>query len=240
MRTVTLSELRNKVLFRADIEYDSSRHSNTRVNAEINNAIVNLRGALTRDQCKLYLSSATGTIAASAADANANYSTITAPATAQSIWRIDIIENNVIQELEPRSFEERLDSEAVIGVSWTPNAWTWLDFEARTIAIYPVPQSATTYVLWYETQHTTLTADSDTFTVLPGFEDYIIWCTVEVIAVRDDLEPLKRDARLGMERSYAEALRSARAAQRGFGRRRDTRRAREHRSVDPITRWRAQ
>lgn len=236
MRTVTLLALRTLIQSRCDIEYDTARHTTSQLNSEINNAIVELRGALTRDGARLYVSSATGSLPTTRTAANDNFVQLTAPATADTIDGIDVVDNDQLYSLTSVGDRERLNVGSDVQDTGRPCNWSVLDWENGTIAIYPVPDQVYTYVLWYQTQHTDLSDDTDTFTVLPGFVDWITWYVVEKIAIRDDFPKLKQDARLGMQASYTVALTSAQRAQRGEGYRRDTRRQRDRRTQVEV--WR--
>lgn len=208
MRTARLDSIRDQVRYRADIVSETSRHTNAQLNKEINQAIVELRSRLTQDGSELYLGSATGTLTTVSGGTGENYVSITGPATAEQIVRIDILDNDTTVPLDYVGMRAKLSVGADVIDGQRPMGWGLLNLDTREIAIYPIPDEAYTYVIWYQTQHTDLSADDDTYTVLPGFFDFIVWHACRMIAVRDDLPHLLDQA----ARLSAEAYSTARQA----------------------------
>jgi len=236
MRSVSLLELRNLVRSRADIEYDTARHRDASINSEINLAIVELRNALASDGSELYIGRNSWTMDPVRAVDGANYAELPVPSDADRVLGIDFIYNDILMTLESVSLRDRIAFDPSATRQGIPLSWSLID--AETIAIQPVPDAPYEYTIWYHRQYNDMLENDDTFDVLPGFTDWIVWRAVEKIAIRDDLESLKRDARMGMAEAYRSACDSAISRRSKSGHRKDTRGARNRLSSDPIMRWR--
>lgn len=238
MQQVTLLSLRTLVQSRADITFDTDRHTITRLNLEINHWITELRARLTSDGCQLYLAQEVGFLPTVPAGPSLHYAELEIPAECASIDSIDWVDGATVRTLESTTLRERLSFGAGCDETGKPEAWTLLDVDAETAAVFPVPDSPYPYVLWYSTVFEELTTDASSWAVLPGFVDWVVWAVVGIVGVKDDLQSLKQDAARGMDAAYRTALASARGMRRPEGRRRDTRSRRDEASREAVERWR--
>lgn len=238
MQQVTLLSLRTLIQSRADITFDTDRHTITRLNLEINHWIMELRARLTSDGCQLYMAQEVGVLPTVPAGPSLHYAELEIPSECASIESIDWVDGAIVRTLESTTLRERLAFGIGCNETGKPEAWTLLEVDTGTAAIFPVPDSPYPYVMWYSTVFTELTTDASSWAVLPGFVDWVVWAVVGIVGVKDDLQALKQDAARGMDSAYRTALASARGMRRPEGRRRDTRSRREDASREAVERGR--
>lgn len=226
MRTRTLLQLRSMVRRRADVDYDTDRHTDAVLNDDLNQGIAELRGALTQDGATLYRAVTTATVSASDAVSGQPYATISFPADAERIESVDVRDDDVWSPLEHVDHRDRLGIASSTTSSCRPAAWSLFSFDSSTLAIYPRPDDTYTLAITYDVQHTDLSDDTDTLTVLPGFADWVTWYAAARIAERDGLDDLYQTASRGMAVAYQQARRSALSFAKTDRRRKPTRQRR--------------
>lgn len=229
MKTRTLAQLIADVRRRADVDYDTDRHTDAAITAELNRGIEELQGRLVQTGTNLYRSVTTSSVAPSDAVSGQSYAAITPPATAWRIDGVDVLDGNIWSPLEHVDHKQRLTVSNSSSERGEPQAWSLLTAASTgTLAIYPIPDTTYTLLVTFQVQPTDLAADSDTFSYLPGFLDWVEWYAVNEIAHRDGLPDLQQTAERGMAVAWDMAVRSGANYQVRDGRRKPTRQRRAY------------
>lgn len=184
-RNVTLAQLRADVSDQADkVIGSSARHVPTMVNRLINQSINRFRERLSSEGAQHYLVSTTGSLTAGATSPWP-FGELDLTAVSPSIVRVygvDITVNGESRTLDHVPFNARCDYG---GGNTTGVPTAWANYNTAKLAILPPPDSTYTYVVWYLPVATDLSADSDTFDGIAGWEEYIKWDVVANLATRD-------------------------------------------------------
>lgn len=236
-RAVALSTLRARVRECGDFGPDttSGRYPNTRLNRELNASWQRCREiATTKGDGTIYLKHTTpAQMTPGTLDSASSFGVISMPTDAVAIHGIDVVFSSIdIQPLEAVSFADRnVFRDVYGGPTGRPIGFAVINtgvesgssVTAGQIAIFPAPDSAYTYTIWYVPKWTDLANDTDVFDGVAGWEDWVVWDSVIKIATGDN-DAQNVLAMANQERDKAEALivRRANAIQRvGPTRRRD-------------------
>lgn len=231
-RTVSLTTLLAEVRYRADAESLTARHPDSSLTRAINQSIQRLREKVSQLGYHLYLTSSTGTTSVGPVT-GFSYGSIPWPSGAVRIFGIDVTyQNGDIRTLAPIQFEERNDFRDAYGQNQgIPYAFHVLNIGAEsgssvtpgTIALFPAPNAAYPYAIWYMPTFTDLAAGSDVFNGVDGWEEWIIWDVVAKVAARDnDMQTCYAIAVNERDRLWADVLVAAKTIQRaGPARRND-------------------
>ena len=197
-RSVTLATARARVREHGDFGPDttSGRYPNDRINREFNQAWQRGREiATTKGDGQIYLKSATATMTPGAV-ANTSFGTIAMPSDLVAIHGIDVVfSSNDIVPLEAASWGDRnVFRDIYGGPTGRPIAFCPINIgtestttvTAGSIAIFPAPDSAYTYTIWYVPVWTDLTNDTHVFNGIAGHDDWAVWDAVIQLAVGDN------------------------------------------------------
>jgi len=187
MRTVTLAQLRQDIQNQADIAGLTARHGATLLTRLANQSIQRFREKLSNEGARHFLTVATGTMQAGATSGFPFYS-LNAGALASGIVRVfgvDVkTQGGSWKRLEHTTFEDRTvyggGHPASIG---EPRVWA--EYQTTTLAILPPPDRSYDFVVWYLPVLNDLSADTDRFDGVSGWEDFVTWDVVCRIIVRD-------------------------------------------------------
>lgn len=221
-RTRRLDDMRSDIRRAADIGNATVRHPNANLTRIINESIQRLREKVSDNGHTYYLKSVTGTVAAGASSID-----LSGVADFLRAYALDIQVDGAFMPAEEFDLRERnlfgglgaTDPDTGIPLFWM--------LRASTIELMPKADAAYPYKLWYLPTWTDLTADSDTFDGVAGWEDWVKWDGCVEIAVRDKNTLLYELA--SAERSSREQLITKTAPKRTrlrVGKRKDTRAAR--------------
>lgn len=237
--SVTLLTLRTRLRALADLGSDttSGRYPNARLNDLLNASIVRVREiACECGNGQLYLAQTSpATMTVGTLNANTSFGTIPFPTNVTAIYGVDVVFTSTdIRSLEYVPFRDRNQFHDIYGgLTGRPVGFCPLNIgteststiAAGTIAIFPAPDRAYSYTLWYLPPFTALVNDTDVYNGVAGWEAWVIADSAMQIAGADnDAQNLLALAR--NERDKAELLitRRADSIQRtGPGRRCDVR-----------------
>lgn len=172
-RNVTLLSLRTQALQRADMQNSNFIDSTSGVTCEANNIInasaAELYDLLVTNFEDYYTSSSTISVVSGT-------DTYSLPASFYKLLGVDLVidSNGNAVTLKRFSFSDRnaflfTPTMSVVGL-----AYLRYMLQGQNIKFVPLPSSASTVKLWFIPTLTPLSADSDTFDGINGWEDYII------------------------------------------------------------------
>lgn len=239
---VSLLTLRTRVRELADCGPDTAtvgaRYNNTRLNAIINDSWQRAREiACEAGNGLLYLTqSSPSTMTAGAINSNSAFGSIPFPTTAVAVYGIDYVFNaGDVRSLEFVPWNQRNDFlDNLYGtVTGPPVGFSVVNIgtesgslvSAGTIAIFPAPDKAYSYVLWYLPPWTPISNDTDVVNGIAGHQEWAVNDAAMKILLADG-DSQNAVGGIRAERDKSEALLTARAmsVQRvGPGRRRPVR-----------------
>lgn len=247
-RAKTLATLRTAVRKRADCVGDTTtgRHTNSEINQMINDSWQSMREMMA--DRGFYLKSAVATFTAGATSPF-QFGTISMPADCARVMGIDVrISSEEVRTLLPVMFLERNEFFGVYGqVVGMPSGFYVFNIGTEvtttvtpgTIGIFPAPDQAYTYTLWYLPSWTDITNDTYVFDGVVGWDDWVISDVVLKLASADNDMANTATIETGLKAEAKERLmRSVNSIQSvGPARRLDVQglRARNQRSTH--TRW---
>jgi hypothetical protein len=185
MRNVTLAQLRLDIQNQSDIAGLTQRHGATLLNRLINQSVQRFREKLSGEGSRHFLSYATGTISAGATS-GFPFKELNVHPVASGLVRaygLDIkTQGGSWKRLEHTTFEDRANYGGPIS---TDEPSVWAEYQTTKLAILPCPDRDYDYLLWYLPARADMTADSDTFDGVAGWEDFIKWDVSTALVVRD-------------------------------------------------------
>lgn len=185
-RSVALSVIRARVRFLADLGPDATtgRYPTATVNREINAAWQRLRHLASKNGHQLYLKSTTPTTMTVGPLAGYSFGTIPLPADCVAVYGLDVTINSTdIRTIYPGDFGDRnYFHDAWGGLVGPPEAFHIYNFgvesaasiAAGVCAIFPAPDRAYTYSLWYIPSWVDRANDTDVFDCVEGWDDWVI------------------------------------------------------------------
>lgn len=189
MRTVTLAQLRQDIQNQADIAGLTTRHGATLITRLTNQSIQHFREDLSNEGCQHFLTVATGTMQAGATS-GFPFLALNVGSLASGIVRtfgIDVkTQGGSWKRLEHTTFEDRTNYGGGHPSS-VGEPRVWAEYGTTKLAILPPPDRSYDFVVWYLPVLNDLSADSDTFDGVAGWEDYVVWDVVVRLMVRDQL-----------------------------------------------------
>ena len=208
-RTVTLAQLRSDIAAQADIVSGTGRYDAPTINRFINQSIQRFRERLSGEGATHYLVNSAGTLGVGSTSPFPFYAldlSALNPSMVRS-FGIDItLPGNTIKSLPQVPFQNRTDYGGAV-VQGEPMAWA--HYQTRKLAIFPGPNSAYPYNVWYLPVLADLAADGDTFDGVAGWEDFIVWDVVCRLIVRDQYMTAFQTATAYKNELWADILRNA-------------------------------
>lgn len=185
-RTRSLQNLLSDVRWTADEEASTSRHTDFMITRALNQSIQAFRRMVTRGGIDYYEHATSGNL-------TANVATLTGPADLVEVTGLDVSVDGELRDVYPISRSERNDFQPGGAQTGVPVGFRIV--EDATITLYPTPDAAYAYQLWYLQTGTdltgtfdangALTASTSTFDGLSGWEDWIVYDTALRLATRD-------------------------------------------------------
>lgn len=205
-RTRTLAQLRSDVENQSDIVGASARYSPTLLNRLINQSIQRFRERVSIEGSTRYLTQTSGTLTTGAASGLPFQVIELASAQPNCVrtFGVDLTINGQIVTLEHRPFEERtkFGNRPAVPIAWAPYGET-------KVAIMPPPVGSYPYTIWYLPLLPDLTADSDAWDGVAGWEDFIVWDVFQRLATRDTYEKVFAQASVVKDQIVADIIRGA-------------------------------
>lgn len=234
-RTRTIAQLVADVRFRSDTEGLTQRHTDAAIGRLINESWQAMREFLVDHGEPCYLKQATGNLTAGAL-AGTSFGALSIPTDAIRVFGIDVSVGGTYLSLEPLPFAARNDA-STPGVPqsffvYNVGTESGATVTAGKIALFPAPDTAYAYSLWYLPAWVDIDVVSFpayVFDGMAGWEQFVVWDCVVKIAARDD-DMRNTFAIATQERELAKAaLKSAASSHQRVGpmRRGDTRGRRE-------------
>jgi hypothetical protein len=183
-RNVSLAQLRADIQDQADVAGLTTRHTASLINRRINQSIQRFRERISLEGCQHYLTNTTGLFTAGATSPYPFYAldlSAAAPAIVRT-YAVDITVGNVTKTLIHVPFQDR---DKFSGPAVTGEPVAWANYQTTGVAIMPAPDSAYAYCVWHLPVLPDLSADSDTFNGVAGWEEFIVWDVVCHLIVRD-------------------------------------------------------
>lgn len=200
-RTVTLTQLQTDIAVQADVVLGSSgRYSTTQVTRFINQSIQRFRERVSDLGINRYLVSTSDYMNAGP---SGSYPfglidlTAASPAVVR-VFGVDVEYETVVRTLKQISFAER---DQFNGPSLNSLPAAWSQYRDNKIALFPPPDQAYFYTVWYLPLLADLSSGSDTFDGVAGWEEFIIWDVVCRLLNKDQyasaygMAAAERDAR---------------------------------------------
>lgn len=186
-RNVSLYQLRTDVSEQADIAGNTARYTPTLLNRLINQS---------RQKFAREISNAGVTHLLEPVSSTTSVGT-TSPYQFQAIdleplivgrnlvavYGVDITVNGERRKLEQVPFNER--SEWGSAEHLGPPVF-WAAYQTRKIALFPAPDQAYAFTVWFLPSLTDMSVDSDTWDAVAGWEEYVKWDVTCAIMARDN------------------------------------------------------
>ena len=191
-RTRTMAQLVADVRFRSDTEGLTARHTDAAIGRLINESWQAMREYLVDHGEPAYLKQATGNLTAGVL-AGTSFGSLALPADAVRVFGLSVLVSGSYVNLDPLPFSARND-ESTPGVPRSFFIYN-LGVESTTtvtpgrIALFPAPDAAYTYSLWYLPAWADIDVTANptyVFDGVAGWEQCVIWDCVVKIAARDD------------------------------------------------------
>jgi len=205
-RNSTLARLRADVENQADIVGAANRYPPTLINRLINQSIQRFRERISNEGITHYLTATTGTLS-SGTTSPYPFQVLDLSAVSPGIVRtlgVDLTVQGTVYSLKHVPFEER----ASFGTH-TAQPLAWAHFQTAKIAILPAPDASYDYTVWYLPLLSDLTAETDTFDGVAGWEDFIVWDVVSRLTQRDTYQAAFALAKQQSAELFADIIRSA-------------------------------
>lgn len=209
-RTVTLAQLRTDIANQCDFSTSSTgRYQPGLLNRLINQSIQRFRERISNEGITHFLVSWSGTLPAGTSG-NYAFQVLDLSSLSPSLVRtygLDLTISGVVRSLEQRSFQER--NEFTSGPLMTGQPLAWAHYQTTSIAIMPAPDTSYPYTIWYLPVLADMSADSDTFDGVAGWEIYVLWdCVCQLIA-RDQYASAYQQATVERDNAWTDIVRSA-------------------------------
>lgn len=188
VRTRTLTNLLADIRWQADQLGATVRNDDASLTRALNQSIQAFREWVSDNGFAYYLKSSAGTCPIGATSPYA-FGLITISSISPAVVRVygfDLTINNVIYSLDAVAFAERNNFQGFLSdtnKSGIPIAFTM--FDNNSIALLPPAQAAYPYSLWYLPVSTDLSAGSDTFDGIAGWEEWLVWDVLVKLVVRE-------------------------------------------------------
>jgi len=182
-RTVTLAQLKTDIAYQADVVIGSTgRYQASNITRLVNQSIQRFRDRLSQSGIEHYLVSYDNTLTVGATspypflllDLSAVSPSIT------TIYGFDVTIDGFTQTLQHRPFTQRDESD---NIPARPRYWSQV--RDGKVAVFPPPDFAYAYSVWYLPALADLANDNSTFEAVAGWEDYIVWDVVCRLIQRD-------------------------------------------------------
>jgi hypothetical protein len=184
-RLVTLAQLRTDVAAQCDfVTSASTRYTPTLLTRLINQSIQRFRERVSATGSTHFLVSTSGVLAGQTqpyAFEALDLSSVS-PSVVR-VYGVDVTIQGVVRTLAHRPFEERNEYSDLGG--GIPVAWS--QYQTRTLAIMP-SRGGDPYTVWYLPVLADLSADSDTFDGVSGWENWVVWDVICQLAARDQYD----------------------------------------------------
>lgn len=195
MESRSLTRLRSDVRFVGDLQGLTDRHPDADLTLRINASIRALRALITANGLPYFLTSTSPATLTGTLVTDESYSEIPWPAAAVQIHGVDVEFTGSTGDwypLQPITWVQR----RTLAYAWErqgPRAFAVRTIPvgsgsstvAGTIALFPGADSGR-YKIWYLTDFTDLSSDTDVFLGLPDWHEWVVQDVVRVLAERDD------------------------------------------------------
>ncbi len=207
-RNVSLGQLKADVQDQADIAGLTTRHTASLLTRRINQSIQRFRERISLEGCQHYLTNTTGLFTAGATSPYPFYALDLSAASPSLVrtYAVDVTVGSDIKTLIHVPFQERTKYS---GPTITGEPVAWANYQTASLAIMPAPNSAYAYCVWHLPVLPDLSADSDTFNGVAGWEEFIVWDVVCNIAVRDQNAQSYQMVQNNKDQVWRDVVRSA-------------------------------
>ena len=207
-RLVSLGQLKADVADQADVAGLTTRHTASLLTRRINQSIQRFRERISTEGCQHYLTNTTGLFTAGATSPYPFYAldlSAASPAIVRT-YAVDITVGSQQKTLIHVPFQERTKYS---GPTITGEPIAWANYQTAGVAIMPAPNAAYAYCVWHLPVLPDLSADSDTFDGVAGWEEAIVWDAVCAVAARDQNQQGYTLATNTRDAVWADAIRGA-------------------------------
>lgn len=210
-RTRSLVNLRADVRFQSDTQGFVLRHTNTDLTRLINQSIQQFREDVSAEGLAHFLTSVTGTLT-SGVTSGYPFKILDLSASSPNVVRVF----QVHVELETGKWIplRSVDFSETVRFQWpdagagqVPEAFA--NITTYTLAILPAPGYAIDYRAWYLPVLADLSADSDTFDGVSGWEQWVVWDVCLKVLTRDRYPEAYAMCQQGKAESWRSILRSS-------------------------------
>lgn len=217
IRTRTLTNLLQDIRWQADQLGATTRNDDPSLTRVLNQSIQAFREWISDNGFQYYLRPASGTtpIGATVPYAFAQLDISALNPAAIRIYGFDLTVNNIIYSLDACSFAERNTFQGFLSdsnKSGIPVAWSMYD--NAKLLLFPPPQAAYPYTIWYLPSAPDLVAGSDVFDGIAGWEEWLVWDVLIKLIVREKEPAIAALASSERERIQVAILRRSRHLQR--------------------------
>lgn len=206
-RTVTLAQLKTDIAYQADVVIGSTgRYQASNITRLVNQSIQRFRQRISQEGITHYLVAFndTLTVGATAPYAFLLLDLSAISPTIQTVYGLDVTMDGFTRALQHRPFTQRDQDD---NIPSRPRYWSQI--RDGQIAIFPPPDGAYQYSLWYLPTLADLVNDSDTFDGVAGWEDFIVWDVVCRLIHRDAYPAAYQMAEAERDGSWSDILRGA-------------------------------
>ena len=223
-RTRTLTNLLADIRFLADAQGLTGRHDDTNITRLLNQSIQRFREKVSTAGINHYLVHATGTLTVGAL-APFQFGSLDLSAVSPNVVRVyglDIKVDNRWHSLDGVEFTHRNEFQDQTGArNGIPISFA--NYTTNKLAIFPPPDRTYTYVAWYLPVLADLSAGSDTFDGIAGWEEWLYWDVLIKLVNRDQYPQVYEMAASERERVWGDVQKtSGRVNRASFTTRRDT------------------
>lgn len=179
-RTVTLTSLLAQVRQRADIESATVRHPDSQLTEYINQSWAELHDELTQSVQDYLMTSSTISV-------TNGTDTYSLPATFYKLRGIFITIGSSFIELNQFQIQELGKYQYAGG--WYSDAPMAYHLQGSNIVFKPTPSGAYTVTLYFTPAPARVSAGSDTFDGIAGWEEFVVWDAAAKVLARDERDP---------------------------------------------------
>lgn len=184
-RNVSLGQLKADITQQSDLAGATLRTGASLLTRYINQSIQRFREKLSSEGAQHFLTSYSKTLTAGATSPYPFYA-LDLSSESPSIVRtyaVDLTVNGIVKTLVHVPFADR---DKYGGPNATSEPIAWAHYQTQKVAIMPAPNQSYSAVVWALPVLPDLSADSDTFDGVAGWEDYITWDVVARLLVREN------------------------------------------------------
>lgn len=239
-RTVTLTNLLSQIRYLGNLQGMAGRHPDSDLTRAINQSIQHFREKVSSHGVRSYLVSTTGTLAVGQTSPYA-YTELDLSAKSPAIVRVfglDITVQGRVVPLEQIDFDSRNDFQDWGVTSATREPVAYANVSQYKLALFPASNAAYAYTCWYLPVLADLSAGSDTFDGVVGWEEWVVWDVLLKVLQRDEYAAIVAQATAERDRVWADIERNCNPTKSGgMVRRVDSRALRTDRIMRRVSWW---